>query len=151
MVLAEETSSVEPEPEEIPEPEPLPEGAEILLFGARVSTLTDGKTLFVDCTRLEECAGLDITATEDTLTLGFDCLLYTSGMGLNAFFVYTVCFTFGLSYANGLVLVLVDGIVFVLLTVTGDVYKRQVYVLAGDGGQRHGRSYRRVHLCRRGC
>ena len=72
VVLAEETSSVEPEPEEIPEPEPLPEGAEILLFGARVSTLTDGKTLFVDCTRLEECAELDITATEDTLTLGFD-------------------------------------------------------------------------------
>ena len=70
VVLAEETSPVEPEPEEIPEP--LPEGAEILLFGARVSTLTDGKTLFVDCTRLEECAELDITATEDTLTLGFD-------------------------------------------------------------------------------
>lgn len=42
-----------------------------------------------------------------------------SGMGLNAFFVYTVCFTFGLSYANALVLVLFDGIVFVLLTVTG--------------------------------
>ena len=72
VVLAEVTSPVEPEPEEIPEPEPLPEGAEILLFGARVSTLTDGKTLFVDCTRLEECAELDITATEDTLTLGFD-------------------------------------------------------------------------------
>ena len=71
-VLAEETAMVEPEPKEIPEPEPLPEGAEILLFGARVSTLTDGKTLFVDCTRLEECAELDITATEDTLTLGFD-------------------------------------------------------------------------------
>ena len=46
-------------------------------------------------------------------------LAQASGMGLNAFFVYTVCFTFGLSYANGLVLVLVDGIVFVLLTVTG--------------------------------
>ena len=25
-----------------------------------------------------------------------------------------------------------------------------VYVLAGDGGQRRGRSHRRVHLCRRG-
>ena len=36
-------------------------------------------------------------------------LAQASGMGLNAFFVYTVCFTFGLSYANGLVLVLVDG------------------------------------------
>ena len=46
-------------------------------------------------------------------------LAQASGMGLNAFFVYTVCFTFGLSYANALVLVLVDGIVFILLTVTG--------------------------------
>ena len=26
-----------------------------------------------------------------------------------------------------------------------------VYVLAGNGGQRRGRSHRRVHLCRRGC
>ena len=46
-------------------------------------------------------------------------LAQASGMGLNAFFVYTVCFGFGLSYANALVLVLVDGIVFLLLTVTG--------------------------------
>ena len=40
-------------------------------------------------------------------------------MGLNAYFVYTVCFGLNLSYANALVLVLVDGIIFVLLTVTG--------------------------------
>lgn len=47
-------------------------------------------------------------------------LAQASGMGLNAFFVFTVCGEgFGLSYANALVLVLVDGIVFVLLTVTG--------------------------------
>lgn len=46
-------------------------------------------------------------------------LAQASGMGLNAFFVYTVCFGFGLSYANALVLVLVDGIVFIILTVTG--------------------------------
>ena len=42
-----------------------------------------------------------------------------SAMGSNAFFVYTVCFGFGLSYANALVLVLIDGILFILLTVTG--------------------------------
>ena len=42
-----------------------------------------------------------------------------SGMGLNAFFVFTICFGFGLSYANALVLVLIDGVVFILLTVTG--------------------------------
>ena len=41
------------------------------------------------------------------------------GMGLNAFFVYTVCFTFGLSYANALILVLLDGVVFIILTLTG--------------------------------
>lgn len=46
-------------------------------------------------------------------------LAQASGMGLNAFFVYTVCFGFGLTYANALVLVLVDGIIFIILTVTG--------------------------------
>lgn len=46
-------------------------------------------------------------------------LAQASGMGLNAFFVYTVCIGFGLSYANVLVLVLIEGIVFILLTVTG--------------------------------
>ncbi len=46
-------------------------------------------------------------------------LAQASGMGLNAFFVYTVCVGFGLSYANALVLILIEGIVFILLTVTG--------------------------------
>ena len=46
-------------------------------------------------------------------------LAMASGMGLNAFFVYTVCIGFGLSYANALVLILGEGIVFILLTVTG--------------------------------
>lgn len=46
-------------------------------------------------------------------------LAQASGMGLNAFFVYTICIGFGLSYANALVLVLLEGIVFILLTVTG--------------------------------
>ncbi len=46
-------------------------------------------------------------------------LAQASGMGLNAFFVYTVCIGFGLSYANALVLILIEGIVFILLTVTG--------------------------------
>ena len=46
-------------------------------------------------------------------------LAQASGMGLNAFFVYTVCFGFGLTYANALVLVLFDGIVFIILTTTG--------------------------------
>lgn len=40
-------------------------------------------------------------------------------MGLNAFFVYTVCIGFGLSYANALVLILIEGLAFILLAVTG--------------------------------
>ena len=46
-------------------------------------------------------------------------LAQASGMGLNAFFVYTVCIGFGLSYSNALVLVFLEGIVFIVLTVTG--------------------------------
>ena len=46
-------------------------------------------------------------------------LAQASGMGLNAFFVFSVVKGMGFSYANALVMVLVDGIVFVLLTVTG--------------------------------
>lgn len=42
-----------------------------------------------------------------------------TGMGLNAYFVYTVCLGLGFSYANALVLVLIDGIVFIILTATG--------------------------------
>lgn len=46
-------------------------------------------------------------------------LAQAAGMGPNAFFVYTVCGELGFSYANALVFVLIDGILFVLLTVTG--------------------------------
>lgn len=46
-------------------------------------------------------------------------LALCTGMGLNAFFVYTVCLEIGLTYANALVLILFEGLVFVLLTVTG--------------------------------
>ena len=46
-------------------------------------------------------------------------LAQASGMGLNAFFVYTACIGFGLSYSNALVLILGEGLIFILLTVTG--------------------------------
>lgn len=46
-------------------------------------------------------------------------LAQASGMGLNAFFVYTVCIGMGFSYANALVFIFVDGLLFVMLTVTG--------------------------------
>lgn len=63
-----------------------------------------------------------ISAVIGTLLIGLLAnlpLAQASGMGLNAFFVYTVCATLGLSYANALVLVLADGLIFILLTVTG--------------------------------
>ncbi len=66
-------------------------------------------------------------------------LAQASGMGLNAFFVYTVCIGFGLSYANALVMVLIDGVVFILLTVTGlrkkifDALPHAVRVAIGPG------------------
>ena len=46
-------------------------------------------------------------------------LALAPGMGLNAFFVYTVCLGLGFTYANALIFVLADGVIFVLLTVTG--------------------------------
>ncbi len=46
-------------------------------------------------------------------------LAQAGGMGLNAFFVYRVCDGFGLSYANALVLILGEGLVFILLTAIG--------------------------------
>ncbi|HBF15777.1 MAG TPA: hypothetical protein DDW30_08925 [Clostridiales bacterium] len=63
-----------------------------------------------------------LSAVVGTLLIGLLAnlpLAQASGMGLNAFFVYTVCFGMGFTYANALLFVLVDGILFVLLTVTG--------------------------------
>ena len=41
------------------------------------------------------------------------------GMGLNAYFVFTVCFGLGYSYANALLIVLCSGVLFLLLTIVG--------------------------------
>ena len=63
-----------------------------------------------------------ISAVVGTVLIGLLAnlpLAQASGMGLNAFFVYTVCFTLGFSYANALVLVLFDGLLFIVLTLTG--------------------------------
>lgn len=63
-----------------------------------------------------------LTAVFGTLLIGLISnlpLAQAVGMGPNAFFVYTCCINFGLSYANTLVCVLFDGLIFVLLTVTG--------------------------------
>ncbi len=63
-----------------------------------------------------------ISAVVGTILVGLLAnlpLAMASGMGLNAFFVYTMCVGFGFSYANALVLVIIDGIVFIILTITG--------------------------------
>ena len=49
-------------------------------------------------------------------------LAQATGMGLNAYFVFSVCFGIGLTYANALVLVLIDGVTFIILTATGIWY-----------------------------
>lgn len=46
-------------------------------------------------------------------------LAQAPAMGINAFFVYSLCCGMGFSYANALMFTLLDGIVFVILTVTG--------------------------------
>ncbi len=63
-----------------------------------------------------------VPAVIGTLLIGLMAnlpLAQAPGMGLNAYFVYTVCFGLGFSYANALLFVLADGLLFVLLTVTG--------------------------------
>ncbi|MCD8205791.1 MAG: NCS2 family permease [Clostridia bacterium] len=46
-------------------------------------------------------------------------LALASGMGVNAFVVYTLVLSSGLTYANSMVFVLLDGVIFVVLTATG--------------------------------
>ena len=40
------------------------------------------------------------------------------GMGLNAFFTYTLCFSMGYTWQQGLAIVLISGILFLVVTVT---------------------------------
>lgn len=42
-----------------------------------------------------------------------------SGMGLNAFFAYTICGTMGYSWQAGLAAVFISGIIFIIITLTG--------------------------------
>lgn len=61
-----------------------------------------------------------VSAILATLIMGFGANLpfsLASGMGLNAFFAYTVCCSMGYSWQFALTAVLLEGIIFVLLTV----------------------------------
>ena len=63
-----------------------------------------------------------LSAIVGTLLMAFLAKLpfaQASGMGLNAFFVYTICVGMGYSYANGLLIVLCSGVLFLILTLVG--------------------------------
>lgn len=75
-----------------------------------------------------------ISAVFGTLLIGLLAnlpLAQASGMGLNAFFIYTACIGFGFTYANALVMILFDGILFVVLTVTG-IRKKIFWAIPGN-------------------
>ena len=59
---------VEPEPE----PELFAEGEELLLFGVRTPTLTDGEALYVKAEDFSACAQLACTVTQDGVMLRLD-------------------------------------------------------------------------------
>lgn len=63
-----------------------------------------------------------ISAIVGTLLMAFLAKLpfaQAPGMGLNAFFVFTICLGMGYSYANGLLIVLCSGLLFLTLTIVG--------------------------------
>lgn len=63
-----------------------------------------------------------IAAAIGTLIMGLYAnypFAQASGMGLNAFFAYTICGTLGYSWQAGLAAVFISGLIFLLLTVTG--------------------------------
>ncbi|MCD8040220.1 MAG: NCS2 family permease [Clostridia bacterium] len=74
-----------------------------------------------------------ISAVVGTVLMGLLAklpLAQASGMGLNAYFVYTVCGIAGISYANALVFVLLDGVIFIVLTATG--LRKQLFAAVPD-------------------
>jgi len=64
-------------------------------------------------TAIASAAGTFIMAFLAKLPLGL-----APGMGLNAFFVYTVCLSMGYSWQFALTAVLIEGVLFVILTLT---------------------------------
>jgi len=59
-------------------------------------------------------------------------LAQASGMGVNAFIVYTLCLGgTGLSYANCMLFTLIDGVIFLILTVTG--LRKKIFAAIPEG------------------
>jgi AGZA family xanthine/uracil permease-like MFS transporter len=63
-----------------------------------------------------------LTAAVSTLIMGFMTnypLALATGMGINAYFAFTVCLGLGVSWQSALGLVFVNGVIFLALSVTG--------------------------------
>ena len=70
--------------------------------------------------------GTALSAVIGCLLMGLIAKLpvaFASGLGLNAFFIYTVCISIGFSYENALVIILAEGLIFLILTLTGGIKK----------------------------
>ena len=99
----------------------------ILMVNANMYTnpLTDGENL-IGISYGAVYVATAISAAIGCFLMGFIANLpisLASGMGLNAFFVYTVCLSFGFSYENALVTILIEGLIFLILTVCGGLKK----------------------------
>lgn len=105
--------------------------AGVTTFFAMVYILMVNAGMFTDIANITGFTGVTygsiyiataISAVIGTVAIGLLSnlpLAQASGMGLNAYFVYSVVVGMGFSYANALVLVLFDGILFIVLTATG--------------------------------
>ena len=82
------------------------------IFGNLASTGMDTNAVFT-ATALAAMVGTLVMALYAKKPFGL-----APGMGLNAFFVFTVCFGMGYSWQFALTAVLIEGIIFVILTVT---------------------------------
>lgn len=63
-----------------------------------------------------------ITTILGTLLIGIYSnlpLIVSTALGVNAFFVYTACLSLGFTYENALMIVFIDGLLFVILSITG--------------------------------
>lgn len=99
--------------------------AYILFVNPNVLSLADIEELPAGVTRMDPGAIFTATALAaaiGTLIMGLVArypIALAPGMGLNAFFAYTVVLGFGIPWETALAGVLASGLIFVVLTVTG--------------------------------
>ena len=82
------------------------------IFGALADQGMDTNAVFT-ATALAALIGTLIMALYAKLPFGL-----APGMGLNAFFVFTVCLTMGYSWQFALTAILIEGVIFIILTLT---------------------------------